>query len=109
MIDMATLNTTEVATEFGTDARTLRKFLRSPQGTDSTVGKGARWSIEKRDLRSLRKRFENWSAAQEARKVQAAEAALDTDEVPETDFDDNPLDSLDAPETDEELEALIDA
>lgn len=101
---MATLNTTEVATEFGTDARTLRKFLRSPQGTDSTVGKGARWSIEKRDLRSLRKRFENWSAAQEARKVQAAEAALDTDEVPETDFD-----SLDAPETDEELEALIDA
>lgn len=113
---MATLNTTEVATEFGTDARTLRKFLRSPQGTDSTVGKGARWSIEKRDLRSLRKRFETWSAAQEARKVQAAEAALDTDEVQaaeapveveeiiETDFD-----SLDAPETDEELEALIDA
>ena len=102
---MATLNTTEVATEFGTDARTLRKFLRSPQGTDSTVGKGARWSIEKRLLRSLRKRFENWSAAQEARKVQAVEV----DEVIETDFDDNPLDALDAPGTDEELEALIDA
>lgn len=107
---MATLNTTEVATEFGTDARTLRKFLRSPQGTDSTVGKGARWSIEKRALRPLRKRFENWSAAQEARKVQAAEAApVEVDEVIETDFDDNPLDALDAPETDEELEALIDA
>lgn len=101
---MATLNTTEVATEFGTDARTLRKFLRSPQGTDSTVGKGARWSIEKRDLRSLRKRFENWSAAQEARKVQAAQAPVEVEEIIETDFD-----SLDAPETDEELEALIDA
>lgn len=110
---MATLNTTEVATEFGTDARTLRKFLRSPQGTDSTVGKGARWSIEKRDLRSLRKRFETWSAAQEkatplpprvrliarralqeARKVQAAEAPVEVEEIIETD---------------EELEALIDA
>lgn len=101
---MATLNTTEVATEFGTTARTLRKFLRSPQGADSTVGKGARWSIEKRDLRSLRKRFQTWSTAQEARKVQAAEAPVEVEEIIETDFD-----SLDAPETDEELEALIDA
>jgi len=91
-IIMATLNTTEVATEFGTDARTLRKFLRSPQGTDSTVGKGARWSIEKRDLRSLRKRFENWSAAQEARKVKEVAA----------------LDSADIPETDDEVETILD-
>ena len=89
---MATLNTTEVATEFGTDARTLRKFLRSPQGTDSTVGKGARWSIEKRDLRSLRKRFQTWSAAQEARKVQEVAA----------------LDSADIPETDDEVETILD-
>lgn len=107
---MATMNTTEVATEFGTDARTLRKFLRSPEGTDSKVGKGARWSIEKRDLRGLRKRFTAWSEVQEARKVQAVEdAPVEVDEVIETNFDDNPLDALDAPETDEELEALIDA
>lgn len=97
---MATLNTTEVATEFGTDARTLRKFLRSPQGTDSTVGKGARWSIEKRDLRGLRKRFAAWSEVQEARKVQAARKVQVAEYLGL---------SLDAPETDEELEALIDA
>lgn len=86
------LTTTQVADEFGTDARTLRKFLRSPQGTDSKVGKGARWSIEKKDLRSLRKRFETWTAETEARKVKEVAA----------------LDSADVPETDDEVETILD-
>lgn len=86
---MATMNTTEVAAEFGTTPRELRKFLRSPEGTDSKVGKGARWSIEKRDLRSLRSKFSKWDEAPKAAKV---DEAPETDITPEAD---------EAPATDE--------
>lgn len=88
MIDMATMNTTEVAAEFGTTPRELRKFLRSPEGTDSKVGKGARWSIEKRDLRSLRSKFSKWDEARKAAKADEATEAPETDiadEAPATD------------------------
>jgi hypothetical protein len=84
MMIMAAMTTAEVASEFDTDARTLRKFLRSEAGKNSKVGKGARWSIEKRELRSLRTRFAKWD---EARK------ATETDEAPE--IDTNEDDALD--------------
>jgi len=70
MIDMAatpkTLNTTEIAAEFGTDSRTLRKFLRSEAGTNSKVGKGARWALRATEVSKLRKRFAEWDAARTA-------------------------------------------
>lgn len=81
---MATMTTTEVAVEFGTTPRELRKFLRSPEGTDSKVGKGARWSIEKRDLRSLRSKFSKWDEARKAAKADEAPESDITDEVLET-------------------------
>lgn len=84
MIDMATMNTHEVAAEFGTTARELRKFLRSPEGTDSRVGKGSRWAIEKRDLRSLRSKFSKWDEARKAAKADEAPETDNTPEVPET-------------------------
>lgn len=55
----------EIAADFETDARTLRKFLRSQakaNGTE-TPGKGSRWAIEARTMRSLRKQFDAWVAA----------------------------------------------
>jgi len=75
------MTTAEVAAEFGTTPRELRKFLRSPEGTDSKVGKGKRWGIEKRQLRSLRTRFDAWTAA----KAPADDDAPSTDEAPATD------------------------
>lgn len=83
---MATMTTTEVAADFDTTPRNLRKFLRSPEGTDSKVGKGARWTIEKRDLRSLRTRFAKWDAAQKAKATAPADDAPEgADDAPTAD------------------------
>ena len=54
---MATITVQEFATALDTDARTARKFLRSVTPADAQPGKGSRWAIEKRDLRSLTKKF----------------------------------------------------
>jgi len=84
MITMAAtlLNTTEAALELETTPRTLRKFLRSPEGFDQKVGKGQRWSIEKKQMRSLKSRFSKWQIAQnEAKAARAAAAEVDEVEV----------------------------
>jgi hypothetical protein len=54
---MATMTVTEFAAHLDTDARTARKFLRSVTPADEQPGKGGRWAIEKRDARSLTKKF----------------------------------------------------
>lgn len=60
----ATIYTTaQVAEKFDTTPRELRKFLRSPEGTDSKVGKGQRWGIEAKKVASLQKRFAAWAEA----------------------------------------------
>lgn len=64
MIKMATLTTTELAAELDTTTRTLRKFLRDDA---KGVGKGSRYAIEKREVRSLAKRFAAWIDAREAK------------------------------------------
>lgn len=79
---MATMTTTEIAAEFGTDPRTLRKFLRSDEGKAMKVGKGSRWGIEKRELRALRSRFAKWD---EARKAPIADEAPESPETPTED------------------------
>lgn len=68
-----TFSTKEVAEKLGTDARTLRKFLRSEVteagGTvgEDTPGKGKRYSFESRQIGGLKKRFEQWSTAKAAK------------------------------------------
>jgi hypothetical protein len=83
MMNMAAtvLTPAEIATEFDTDARTVRKFLRSVTPKDAQPGKGSRWAIEKKQLRSLRSQYGKWVAAQEAARAAREEA---TDEVEET-------------------------
>lgn len=77
----ATLMTpADLATELGTDARTVRKFLRSITPRDEQPGKGSRWNIEKKQLRSLRSQYAKWEKAlAEARA--AREAAADETET----------------------------
>lgn len=73
-------NTSQVAEKFDTTTRTLRKFLRSPEGMDSKVGKGQRWTIEAKKVQSLQKRFNAWLAA--TSKPAAADATVEViDEV----------------------------
>ena len=66
---MATRSPKDIALEFGTDAKTLRKFLRSDakgKGAE-TPGKGHRWEIEARSVKSLQKRFNAWNEARSAK------------------------------------------
>jgi hypothetical protein len=81
MIDMAaTLMTpADLATELESDARTIRKFLRSVTAKEDQPGKGSRWMIEKKQLRSLRSQYAKWVAAQ-AKPVED-----ETDETPAED------------------------
>ena len=76
---MAQITAKEFAAKVGTDGRTARKFLRADakeQGTE-TPGKGSRWAIEARSVKSLAKRFAAWEAARVAEDA--------TDEVEATD------------------------
>lgn len=95
------------ATKLGTDARTLRKFLRKKQGT---VGQGQRWAISADDIPALKAEFDTWAKgarstepkADKAPKAKAAKAqpkdeppAPDADELEEIDDLIEELDDLD--------------
>lgn len=79
---MATITVTELALELDTDARTARKFLRSITPKDEQPGKGSRWSIEKREVRSMKSKFAKYAKALADAKL-AKE--LEAQEVTETD------------------------
>lgn len=74
---MAQITTNELATALDTTPRTARKFLRSPDSGVEGVGKGSRYLIEKRDLRSLRTRFAKWDEARNAKVEDNAPADAD--------------------------------
>ena len=74
---MATLTVKETAIEIGTDARTLRKFLRSDASPIAPVGKGARYAIERKALRSVKTKFAAWDAARTPATDEPADDAAD--------------------------------
>ena len=94
-----------LAEQVGTTPKVFRKFLRSPQGLDGTVGKGARWSITSAQATGLRKRFPAWKAQQDAERAERAQRAADesaqavSDESDEVDISDE---TDDTPEQDED-------
>lgn len=55
--DEGMLTAKQAATKLGTDARTLRKFLRKKSGT---IGQGQRWAINEDDMPSLKAEFDAW-------------------------------------------------
>lgn len=93
---MAQFTTAEVAAKFDTTPRTLRKFLRSDakvrDAADSLPGKGSRYMIEGKDLKSMGSRFTKWTAAQAQERAEraakvAAEAQVESEVEVETDED----------------------
>lgn len=63
---MATITVNELATTLEANPREVRKFLRTVTPADEQPGKGGRWSIEKREVRSLTKKFTAWREEREA-------------------------------------------
>lgn len=75
---MATITVADLATDLGTDPRTARKFLRSITPKEGQPGKGARWSIEKAQVKGMKSKFAAFTKAQdEARAKREANAATD--------------------------------
>ncbi len=68
-VTMAQLSTKELADELGTDPKTLRKFLRTEESGVNPVGQGRRYAIEKRQLRSIQKRYAQWVNRPTARRT----------------------------------------
>jgi len=68
------------ASKLGTDARTLRKFLRKENGV---IGQGQRWEIDPADIPALKERFDAWAkggqSRSESKKAAAPEATDDAD------------------------------
>lgn len=77
----ATATTADIAAAIGTDARTLRKFLRADMGDGkAVVGKGARYALpaDKRSINALAKRFAKWDEARKADKAPEAPAEVES-------------------------------
>ena len=77
---MATINIQDLSTALEANPRTVRKFLRSVTPVENQPGKGGRWQIEKKDLRSLKKQFATFIEEHTRPQAEVAEA-----DVPETD------------------------
>lgn len=80
-----TLTPKELALAWETDARTVRKFLRSDGGTGK-VGQGNRHAIPAGSVKKLAKAFADWDAA---RRAKAA-----TEQVPSEIAEDETLDLI---------------
>ena len=81
---MATINIQDFAAALEANPRTVRKFLRSVTPVENQPGKGGRWQIEKKDLRSLKKKFETY-IEEHTRQAEAVpdEVIEDTETVTE--------------------------
>lgn len=100
----------EAAIQLGTDARTLRKFLRSKQSPIDPVGQGARYTFTAKDIKKLRKAFDKWSTptAKQIKEAVAPVDHVDEDEVPEIEVDDDAEDDWTIQEpADDELLAIV--
>lgn len=55
-----TFSAKQIANRIGTDAKTFRKWLRSPNSPYKAVGQGQRYEFPKSDLRKIDKQFHAW-------------------------------------------------
>jgi len=62
MPEQSTFSAKQVATRIGTDAKTLRKFLRSPSSPYEAVGQGSRYEFPQDDLKKIKKAFDRWQS-----------------------------------------------
>ena len=90
----AVMTPAEFAVEVDSDGRTVRKFLRSITPKEDQPGKGSRWSLPatKREVNALKKKFGEWSEAQEKARTERAEKAAEVEEIEEPAVDEVELD-----------------
>ena len=81
-----TLTPKEIANDWEISPKTLRKFLRKDEKIlalcEGNPGKGGRWSIPAGQVKTLRKRFDAWVAANKTKTEDAADTEVTTPEEP---------------------------
>jgi hypothetical protein len=73
---MATITPKEFAQKVQSDPRTVRKFFRSLDQVESP-GKGGRYAIEAKQVKSLTTKFNAWNEAKQAKKDEGADSPTD--------------------------------
>ena len=103
VVEKDTLAAKQVATELGTDAKTLRQFFRSPASTVEAVGSGGRYEFNASDVPKIKSEFEAWKAGHAARGSKrtgeggskrgraAAQEIVEVEEVEELEIEDEDL------------------
>jgi len=93
------------ADQLGTEHKTLRRFLRSSDSGITPPGQGARYEIQRGQVKTLAAKFKRWETAQaEAKAARENEKAAQAAEEIAPEDSDDPTDDP----TDEELEELTD-
>lgn len=104
-----TLTPKDVAEKFGTDSKTLRRFLRK-QRPDAKPGQGGRWEIPAADVAKLKKQFTAWTKAETERKAEAANEKAAKAQTPPAEGQEPAAESkLRAPTPEDETEAETEA
>lgn len=67
------LTTGQVAEELGTNAKALRKFLRSDASGIDPVGQGNRYEIPRQKVKALAKAYTAWTEAHSKAAADSAE------------------------------------
>lgn len=103
------LSAKEAALRLGTNARTLRKFLRSKQSPFEPVGQGNRYEFTAGDIKKLKKAFNSWAKGSADRTVDRGVRQQDIVDrtTEEVDIDDAG-DPIELDPTDADLAALED-
>lgn len=83
----------EAAIQLGTDARTLRKFIRSSDDFDA-VGQGNRYEFTSKEIKAMKKKFDAWSGKKS--KVNGTKVTKPKDEELDIDADVEAQDEIDA-------------
>lgn len=108
------LSAKEAAIALGTDARTLRKFLRSSSSPFEPVGQGSRYIFDEKEMKRLKKTFVAWSGGSRKKEIETAQPKSDhVDDYIEDPINDpvlypdefaDDLDALDGPSEDDLME-----
>lgn len=96
-VDPDALAAKQVATLLGTEAKTLRQFLRSDASTFEAVGSGGRYEFTEADVPKIKTEFEAWKSAHASRGTKRTK-----DSTPDV------VDEVEEVEEIEELEELDD-
>ena len=99
------LSAKQAAIQMGTDARTLRKFLRSDACPMDPVGQGNRYEFTAGEVKKLKKLFLAWSGGTKKTK---AEKVIEHDPAEDEDIEEIDLEDEDLAPKDEDEELDLD-